>query len=342
MVNGMDQIFCSVIIPVYNVREYLEQCVQSVLAQTDGQFELILVDDGSTDGSDAICDRYAVRDARVRVLHQKNGGHTSARNAGLRAAQGEYVAFMDSDDWVDCGLLADCLECVKEYRPDIVLYGYRRVTGGAAQERPQPLPPGYYDRPALEKAVLPELLPCGRFSLCERLVRRKLIEKHQLQIDPEILLGEDLAVCVCTMSEARSICVLPGCYYNYRQHEGSVSHKVQNYTFRNWLLLRAYLDRYLSGVIPGYSRQIGTCSIRFLQRAVLGEITREGFRPQTLRDIRCRLSEPELRADLRNARFPKGKRMQRFKLFCLRRRWVAALYLSNCAVSGARSLRGRL
>ena len=89
---------CSIIIPVFNAEEYLKQCVESVLAQTCGYYELILVDDGSEDGSGELCDQYASGDRRIRVLHQKNSGRTLARNAGLRAAQGEYVVFFDSDE----------------------------------------------------------------------------------------------------------------------------------------------------------------------------------------------------------------------------------------------------
>lgn len=90
----------SVIVPVYNVEPYLHQCVDSILAQTYTDFELILVDDGSPDNCGAICDEYAEKDSRIRVIHQKNGGLSAARNAGIDAARGEYLAFVDSDDWV--------------------------------------------------------------------------------------------------------------------------------------------------------------------------------------------------------------------------------------------------
>ena len=88
----------SVIIPVYNVEKYLAECVDSVLAQSCQNYEIILVDDGATDSSGRMCDEYARKDSRIRVIHQSNGGLSAARNAGLDAAQGEYVYFLDSDD----------------------------------------------------------------------------------------------------------------------------------------------------------------------------------------------------------------------------------------------------
>ena len=91
----------SVIVPVYKVETYLPRCIESILNQTVTDFELILIDDGSPDCSGEICDAYAAKDSRIRVIHQKNGGVSKARNAGLDIAQGEYIVFVDSDDWVD-------------------------------------------------------------------------------------------------------------------------------------------------------------------------------------------------------------------------------------------------
>ena len=90
----------SIIVPVYNVKPYLNRCVDSLLGQSYQNMELLLVDDGSTDGSETLCDEYAAQDARVRVLHKKNGGLSDARNAGVDAAAGEYLSFVDGDDWV--------------------------------------------------------------------------------------------------------------------------------------------------------------------------------------------------------------------------------------------------
>lgn len=112
----------SVIIPVYNVENYLRECVDSVLNQTYQNFEIILVDDGSTDGSPTICDEYATSDERIRVIHQSNGGLSVARNNGLQASSGDYVYFLDSDDWIEPSSLEVLLECAKERRAQVVFF----------------------------------------------------------------------------------------------------------------------------------------------------------------------------------------------------------------------------
>ncbi|MBD5482513.1 MAG: glycosyltransferase [Lachnospiraceae bacterium] len=112
----------SVIMPVYNSREHLPSAIESVLAQTHKNFELILVDDGSTDGCAGICDDYAKRDGRVRVIHKSNGGISSARNAGVRAACGEYLAFCDNDDKYLPDLIRDNYALAKEYDADVIRF----------------------------------------------------------------------------------------------------------------------------------------------------------------------------------------------------------------------------
>ncbi len=111
----------SIIIPVYNVERFIERCVDSLLAQTFDDFELILINDGSSDRSGEICDRYAQRDGRVRVIHKRNGGVSTARNAGLDLARGRYICFIDSDDWVDPNFLADFK--IGDYDADIYISG---------------------------------------------------------------------------------------------------------------------------------------------------------------------------------------------------------------------------
>lgn len=125
----------SVVVPVYNVAAYLPECLQSILAQDHEKLEVILIDDGSTDGSGALCDEFAARDNRVRVIHQKNGGAAAAKNAGLRAATGEYLSFVDSDDVLEPGAYSHMIGLLEEYSADVVQCAYQDVYRNRTVER---------------------------------------------------------------------------------------------------------------------------------------------------------------------------------------------------------------
>ena len=117
----------SVIVPVYNVEKYLRKCIESILNQTFREFELILVDDGSTDSSGKICDEYALKDSRIKVIHKENGGASSARNAGLDVAKGEYIGFVDSDDWIEMDMYGELYRLIKENNTDISVCGINNI-----------------------------------------------------------------------------------------------------------------------------------------------------------------------------------------------------------------------
>lgn len=119
----------SAIIPVYNAEKYLEKCVESILNQSYQDFELILVDDGSTDGSGKICDKYAENDSRIRTIHTKNRGPAAARRTGIETAGGEYVTFVDADDWLERGMFAFATEKMTEQCADIICMGHKEVDG---------------------------------------------------------------------------------------------------------------------------------------------------------------------------------------------------------------------
>ena len=117
----------SVIIPVYNVEAYLPQCLDSVLTQSYSSLQVILIDDGSTDSSGGICDEYAAKDSRIHVIHQKNGGAASAKNAGLRVAIGKYLSFVDSDDYLEKNAYSFMVNCLQTTGADVVQCSFRDI-----------------------------------------------------------------------------------------------------------------------------------------------------------------------------------------------------------------------
>ena len=157
----------SVIVPVYKVEQYLRHCVDSILAQTYPDFELLLIDDGSPDGCPKICDEYASRDPRVRVIHKPNGGLISARNEGILAARGDYICIVDGDDWADENMLQFIHDTVTQSPEplDMVLFAAHNVYEDHLEETINEVPEGFYDRERLQKEVFPYLLTDTRNGL---------------------------------------------------------------------------------------------------------------------------------------------------------------------------------
>lgn len=207
----MNAPFLSVIVPVYRAEQWLSRCVDSILAQTFRDFELILVDDGSPDRCPAICDEYAQQDSRVRVLHQPNGGTVPARKAGTELAQGRYVTFADSDDWLDPCAYASAVEALED--ADVLAMGFLSETPqGQIPERNE-LPNGVYTG-AQKKALFESLLYTGQFyqsGICPALwckfFKKELISTIFPAI-PEILrMGEDAALVYPVLMDAEKVVV---------------------------------------------------------------------------------------------------------------------------------------
>ena len=187
----------SIIIPVFNVELYLEEAVQSVLSQSCGDFELILVDDGSNDGSAAICDHYAAADPRVKVIHQENQGVASARNTGLDAAAGDYVIFIDGDDLMAEGRLENLKQVIAtgRFAPDLVFGRLCRFE--ESKERAYPFKCQYdvnamegMQPSALRKYLIQELTILS-FSVWSHSYRRAFLKENNLYFDPDLMIAED-------------------------------------------------------------------------------------------------------------------------------------------------------
>ena len=181
----------SVIVPVYNVETYLARCLDSILAQTYENLEVILVDDGAKDASGVICDAYAAKDSRVKVIHKENGGLSSARNAGLKAATGEYISLIDSDDWITEDAYAHLMELMEKYRVKLVCGGRYDVDGKTGAKTIGLCP-------KQEEVISSEEL-AGRIflwdgcdsSACDKLYHRSLLENFRY---PEGKVCEDVPV----------------------------------------------------------------------------------------------------------------------------------------------------
>ena len=223
--------FFSVIVPVYKVEEYLPNCIKSVLSQSFSDFELILVDDGSPDSCPEICDEYEEKDERIKVIHKPNGGLASARRAGIRQAQGEYVFNLDSDDLIEKDTLECAYNLIKETNCEIVSFAYRWVKNGKTVKITNDcLDEGLYSEKDIEKHIYPKLLMDKNmehvsYYLSGKAVKRELLTPHQLNVSEEISLGEDLCCVVPCYLHAKSVYISKKDAYLYTVRETSLSKK---------------------------------------------------------------------------------------------------------------------
>lgn len=225
----------SVVVPVYNVETYLNRCVDSLLAQTIENLEIILVDDGSTDRSGAICDQYAQKEERVWVLHKKNGGLTSAWKAGMELVTGAYVGFVDSDDWVDPDMYERMYELAVREAADVVVCGLIfdfEDPKIPKREEISNLKKEVYDRKALED-LFPVLINDGYFfgrtwqsARVTKLFRTELIRENMKYCDDQVSLGEDMQITFPVFLDAQKLCVIPDFYpYHYWINQKSITGK---------------------------------------------------------------------------------------------------------------------
>ena len=133
-IETMEQPLITVAVTVYNIKDYLKRSIESVCNQTYKNLEILLVDDGSTDGSELVCDEYAARDSRIRVIHKKNGGPSEARNIAIEQAKGEYVAFVDGDDWIEKDMYANMYLALQKGNADLAVCAYKQVSASHIQD----------------------------------------------------------------------------------------------------------------------------------------------------------------------------------------------------------------
>ena len=200
----------SVIVPAYNVAKYLPACIRSILRQRYKDFELILVDDGSPDGSGEICDAFAKKDSRVRVIHQANGGVSRARNEGIRASRGEWICFIDADDIVSPSFL-EYFHMEDVNTSDLIIQGWRNLENGRLGEKYR-LSTRRYTQ--LKDALIPSLLTF-RGPVC-KLFKKALLDEHRLRFPDGIAYAEDAVFYYEYLAHCSVIQTYDSCRYFYR------------------------------------------------------------------------------------------------------------------------------
>lgn len=233
----------SIIVPVYNVEKYIKQCVDSIIAQTYKNIEIILVDDGSPDNCPEICDAYAKSDSRVKVVHKKNGGIMSARQAGLKAALGEYIGFVDGDDWIEPDMYAHFADAIDTYQPDMALcefyFSYPEEEGLSSQQMSKP----FFLKEDMKREIYPTMLFKDKFysfgvnPCCwSKVFKKELLERVLYNITTSIKIGEDAAFVYPCLLKAENVAYLDRFLYHYRINQKSMT-KAYDINLENTILI---------------------------------------------------------------------------------------------------------
>lgn len=232
----MSQPLISVIVPVYNTDRYTGICIESLINQSYKNLEIILVDDGSTDRCPEICDLYASKDKRIRVIHKKNGGLVSARKAGVEAAQGEYIGYVDGDDWVGKEYYRSAANVIVAENPDVVVSGWTRVLFEQEVAMHNGFASGTYSGESLNQ-LKSRMISNGKFYkhgvstyVWNKVFRSEILYDCQMNVDERLMIGEDACVSYAALLKSNKVCIHENYDYHYRQHEESMLKRTGNYS----------------------------------------------------------------------------------------------------------------
>ena len=314
----------SVIVPVYKVEEYLEKCVQSILAQTERDFELILVDDGSPDRCGALCDSLAQTDSRIRVIHQENQGLGGARNTGIREARGDWLLLVDSDDWIEPKILEKAMEAGLREEADLVMFAFRTVDeqgrelGVFREDMPKERGIGLQEH---KEALL--TAPCA----WNKLYRRSFFQGTGLAYPPRVWY-EDLRTTPKLMAKAGRMVFLDEVGYNYLQRQGSIM-KSANLE-RNREILDAFDDLLpwfrKEGLFEAYRRELEYLAVFHVYLTAGVRVALADRKSPLLRELAAYVEErfPGWR---QNPYLPKLGGKRRLLVSLLQKKWYWAVSL---------------
>ncbi|WP_245879742.1 glycosyltransferase family 2 protein [Trichococcus patagoniensis] len=329
----------SIIVPVYNAAPYLNQCVDSLTNQTLKEIEIILINDGSTDDSLAVCVALAATDDRIRLIDKPNGGVSEARNDGLRSATGEYVGFVDPDDWVDTDMYERMLATLRTAQADICMCNYVKETKEAT------VPVLMKQKGTIEKeAILGDIVanviakPSFRSgetdimgSVCRLLINRELLEKENIWFDKEVAFMEDLLVCVETFLKCDRIAIDAGAYYHYRVHESSTVMAYKPHFHQRQKQAFAKLQELLvrEGKVAALAPRMANRFIIIALLSLANEAHKDNPMPfrEKIRNIGMILADNELAANLEKIDLDAVESRKKLELNLMKRNASVTLYL---------------
>lgn len=297
----------SVIVPIYNNEAYLDKSVGSVLAQTLPDWELILVDDGSRDGSPALCDAYAKKDSRIRCIHKPNEGVAIARKVGLEHAGGDYIVFLDSDDWIEPDTLASVQVAIRRHHPDIVVFPeFEEIGERTVRKSPGPHK-GIYFREKMEREIFPYLLQDRKAkyytpTIWGNAFRREILPGCMIA-DSRATIGEDGACLIAAVWNAQSMFFLGKNLYHYRHNAGSATNGHRVIHWDNAQVIAEHIERCLDLDQYDFREQQNRKIVHDLFLVCISRFYAKQPYRETAKEIRRETGREFYQKAIRNARF---------------------------------------
>lgn len=279
----------SIIIPIYNAEPFLERCIESVLNQSFSDFELLLINDGSKDNSASICDNYALQDTRVKVIHQENAGVSAARNKGLENSLGEWIAFVDSDDWVEKNYLKNLFNAIEE-NVDLIIGGFLEIKDGNINKKK--IENNQKIIQIKDKDLILKKYALFNFSYpVAKLFKSKIIKKNQISFFKIAIMYEDTIFLMNYIKYCHTIKLIKNCDYNYNLNQESLSSNLHNFYSEYFIaekLLKISLDEYelnINDLKNGYYK-LGERIGNSTNRAILSMLRKKHSRFEVIKNFK--------------------------------------------------------
>jgi len=319
----------SVIVPVHNVEEYISQCLDSIIRQTYKNLEIIVVDDGSTDASSQICREFAIKDLRINLIRQNNFGVSVARNRGIQLATGQYVTFVDADDWIEEDMYEKMVAELSNVKSDMMMCDSTLIYYDFAHASTEAIRQGIYTKKQVVKEIYPSLLAMEDFSripivsVCNCLIKRELLIDNFISFEPNLKYSEDYLFMAEVITKITSFYYLKNFHlYNYRQRGESRSKKFQTDWWSNLIFLNKKLKQVLINCAEfNFDRQLKLQLIHsalFVTRAIANheKLSNEC----KLRQLQLLFNDHKLQDALYNLKFNNQRASLKIVLYLIKQR----------------------
>lgn len=241
----------SIIVPVYGEENELPRCVDSIRDQTYSNIEIILVDDGSPDRCPMICDKYALQDERIRVIHKANAGLVEARKTGLKQAQGEFICYVDGDDYIENNMIEEYVKIMEQTDSDIVIDGFTKEINGKRIKYKNLMPIGVYEKKEIDTVLKSNMISVEGFYsfgiftyFWNKLFKKNILDAVQPDIDSRLIVGEDAACVYPAILQSNRVSIVDCCLYHYCVRPGSLLRKKRNgnTAFEKLMYCKEYME----------------------------------------------------------------------------------------------------